>query len=358
MSDENLSCSEAQSALENIKSLKREFDRAFEDAVRTGHLEHANKLRSDLESHVRNLRESLITPIELKLDLKNQYESQRNILKNAGILEQLSSNESGIFGIDGKEYPMPSYQAIRDLVREKKDVLDKKAEQGFTRLLVVPFGMRLDDLILQYRAMLLRHKLEDKLFGTKEKESDSDEPLDLDVNDQVWIWAEYREADVNGKLVYDPKGFNRNHGGKTKKDILAAAQGKLSPVWRVILIESDPNIPREMKGIEIGGRHRIETNRAPNEYLALIGRNEYKDETGMTPEEWLVQAISYLEENNQVIDDCKGRGSIAYNTGAYFPASDSVPCAYWFRSNRQAFLNGREPTSRFGSIGARSVVRL
>ncbi len=357
MARENLSCNEARSALAEVKSLKEEFDRAFEHAVKTGHLKHAKKLRSDLESRVSNLSEGLISPIERKLDLKTQYESQRKILKNAGILEQLSSKESGVHGIDGKEYPMPSYQEIRDVVRNKKDVFEKKAEQGFTKLLVVPFGMKLDDLILKYKALVLRHKAENSLFGTKEKDSDLDESLDLDTNEQVWVWNEYQGADVNGKLVYDPKSFNQNHGGKTKTEIIAATQVKLSPAWRVIVIESDPNIPRETKGKEIGGRQRLEANKTPNEYLALIGKNEYKDEEGMTPEEWLVQAISYLEEKNQVIDDCKGKGSMAYNTGAYFPDSAYVPYAYWFRGNGQAYLNGRDPTNRFDGIGARSAVR-
>ena len=56
MPHENLSCSEAQSALAEIKSLKTEFERVLEDAIRTGELERARTLRSDLESRVRELR--------------------------------------------------------------------------------------------------------------------------------------------------------------------------------------------------------------------------------------------------------------------------------------------------------------
>ena len=59
---------------------------------------------------------------------------------------------------------MPSYQEIRDLIREKKDVLEKKAEQGFTKLLIVPFGMKLDDLVEKYKELLLKHKAEEKTF--------------------------------------------------------------------------------------------------------------------------------------------------------------------------------------------------
>ena len=172
MPRESLSCNEAQTALAEIKSLKTEFERVLEDAIRTGELERARTLRSGLESRMRELRESLISPIERKLDLKHQYESQRRVLESAGILERLPSGNQGIHGIDGKAYPMPSYQETRGLIREKREVLEKKAEQGFTKLLVVPFGMKLDDLVGKYKALILRHKAENKLLATKEKNID------------------------------------------------------------------------------------------------------------------------------------------------------------------------------------------
>ena len=340
MPRESLSCNEAQTALAEIQSLKTEFDRVLEDAIRTGELERARTLRSGLESRMRELRESLISPIERKLDLKRQYESERRVLEGAGILESLPSGNQGIHGIDGKAYPVPSYQEIRNLIREKRDVLENKAEQGFTKLLIVPFGMKLDDLVGKYKALILRHKAENKLLATKEKDIDPDEPLDLNMSEPVWVWDEYESADENGKLVYDPKEFSENHGGKTKAEILAAAQGKSSPAWRIVMIESDPNIPRAGKGKQVGGRARIEANKTPKEYLEAIGTGEYQNESGMTPQEWLMQAITMLEEKNQVIDDYQGNGKITYNTGGYFPASGGVPRACWYRGGRRAGLYG------------------
>jgi hypothetical protein len=90
----------------------------------------------------------------------------------------------------------------------------------------------------------------------------------------------------------------------------------------------------------------------------MIGEGQYKDEFGTTPEEWLMQAITMLEEKNQVIDDYQGNGKITYNTGGYFPASGDVPSAYWNRGNRQAYLHGNDPTNRNVFIGARSAVRV
>ena len=117
-------------------------------------------------------------------------------------------------------------------------------------------------------------------------------------------------------------------------------------------------ISRGGKGKPVGARPRIEANKTPKEYLEAIGTGEYQNESGMTPEEWLMQAITTLEEKNQVIDDWRGKGSIAYNTGAYFQASGNVPNASWRRDDRQAVLDRNDPTSRDDRIGARSAVRV
>jgi hypothetical protein len=249
---------------------------------------------------MRELRDGVIPPVERKLDLKGQYESERRILEGAGILEHLPSGDQGVHGIDGKAYPMPSYQEIRVLIREKGDILEKKAEQGFTKLLIVPFGMKLDDLVKKYKALLLKHKAKGKLFATKENDTDPDEPLDLNMSEPVWVWDQYEGADENGKLVYDPKEFSESHGGKTKAQILAdlGVADTLSPAWRIVMIEADSNIPRAGKSKPLGGRARIEAKKTPNEYIEMIGKNQYQNESGTTPEEWLMQAIITLEEKN------------------------------------------------------------
>ena len=90
----------------------------------------------------------------------------------------------------------------------------------------------------------------------------------------------------------------------------------------------------------------------------MIGEGQYKNEFGTTPEEWLMQAITMLEEKNQVIDDYQGNGKITYNTGGYFPASGNVPNAYWCRGVQRADLNRGDPTDRDDNIGARSAVRV
>ena len=366
-------CESLKAEYASLLTLKEEFDSAYEEAVRTGNLDRAKELRAELEKKMATLKDKL-WPFEYlpQKELKRQYESQRETFQRVGILETLPSGELGIKGIDGKTYPFPTYEEIRKRIKNNKEVLNLKTEQGFNQLLIVPFGMKLSDLIEKYKAVILNHyvsmpdpndstkRIPDpqrtKLFATKEKPTDPDKPLKLDEKTPVYVWDQYQDADTNGQLVYYPKEFSENHQGKTKTELL-----KEGGAWDVIIIENNPNIPREGANEAVGKgerkRKRIEANKTPNEYLEAIGQDQYQNESGQTPEEWLIQALTLLEEKNQVLDDYQGKGSLAYLTGVYFK-SGNVPCAYWFRGHGRASLGRHDPADRYPFIGVRSAVRV
>jgi len=292
------------------------------EAEKQGELEQAIKLFQQYKEEYQALREEKegkeFESLSSK-ELTEQYESQKEILEKVGILKKLSCGEMGIKGIDKKEYAFPKMEEISKMMREKQEVLKTKTEQGFTNLLIVPFGMKLDDLIERYKQVILKHHKAGKLFATKKEPKEPDKPLELDEKEPVWAWGKYKNADTEGKLVYYPKEFSQeNHQGKTKKEIL-----EKEGAWNILFIEDLPNIPREGKGETIGERKQLEANKTPKEYLnALQDESIYQNETGMTPEDQLVYALIHLEQTNQVIDDYSGHGSASYQLGAYFPASD------------------------------------
>ncbi|MFH1170212.1 MAG: hypothetical protein V1704_01490 [Candidatus Vogelbacteria bacterium] len=199
--------------------------------------------------------------------------------------------------------------------------------------------------------MILDHHRKGKLLATKKNPNEPDQSLELDENQPLWVWDEYSKADIEGKLVYHPLVFDKNnHSGKTKAEILAENE---NAGWSLLLIEDNPNIPRAGQGETVGGRKRMEAGRTPAECLVDLDPAK----SGLTPEDWLAQAITYLEETNQVIDDYDGNGSTNYNLGGWFPASGSVSYAYWDRG-RQASLGGGGPGYRVGRYGVRSGVRV
>lgn len=361
-------CEKIKQEYENLKTLKSEFDLELKKAVETGNLGKAKKLKAELEQKRDAFFEKLWIFENLPpKELKEQYESQKGIMKNVGILEKLSNGEMGIKGIDNKEYAYPSYQEIARRMRENKEMLKTKTEQGFNQLLIVPFGMKLDDLIEKYRQVILKHHQEGKLLATKEKETDPDEPLELNESQPVWVWDKYQNADTDGELVYFPEEFSENHNGKTKEQILSQTKSG----FNILLIEDLPNIPRGLEEDdngnitnygeveEKGGRKQIAAGGKPKNYLKRFKTDpQYQNETGMTPEEQIICAIKHLEEKNQVIDDWQGKGSLSYQLGAYFTADGYVPGAVWYRDGGRADVGRRDPGNSYSGNGVRAAVRV
>ena len=286
-----------------------------------------------------------------KLGLKAQWETQVKALNEAGVLEILPESEDlGIVGIDGKEYPIPTYeQIIESITPEKAEILEHKLEQGFSKLLLTPFAMPLDLLIERYKRLLIEKHQQGQLLSTQ------GEPLALNEDDPLYKWEGYSGADVNGTLVYYPEQFDReNHHGQTKQELIEEGNP-----WEVALIEDMPDLKAEGAGQTLGGRTQLEANHSPNEYLETIQTNPaYQHERGITPESWLSYAITELQQNSQQIDDYGGKGKGCWNFGSYFPADSGVSYCVFNRGGRQAGLGGGDPGFQREDRSARSSVKI
>ena len=292
-----------------------------------------------------------------ELKIKEQWNSQVKILTKLGILEIFpESKEYGIRGIDGKEYPVPKPEEIMKRLEVNKEMILGKMEQGFTKMVMEPFAYSFESLSKKYGKTILEHHKNGKLLATKEKPTDPDEPLALDENQPLYKWDGYDKCDVEDKMVYFPKEFSQNHGGKTKKELLRTQILSGFNIW---FVEDMPNIPREGKGKEVGKRKQLEAGKEIKEYLKIIQtKPEYKNESGLTPEAEIIYGITHLEETNQVINDYQGKGSASFQTGAYLPSSDYVPDSYFDRGDRQVGLNGCNPAGQGSGSGGRVGVKL
>lgn len=291
--------------------------------------------------------------LEKEFHLKEQYKDQIRVLNETGVLELLPDTESlGILGIDGKEYPLPSYDSIRTSLEAHKEFFETKKAQGFEKLLLVPQGMPLSLLCDRMKREILKKHKEGNLKSTEGT------PLELDEKEPLSIWDNYKDADTNGSLVYFPESLTNDHKGKTKQALIDEGQA-----WDVVFIEDLPNLPAEGKG-EIRGeegkeRKQIEANKSPTEYLTMMQDNpEYHGESGTTPELWITYFVTELHRKNYVIDDWQGGGKASYQTGAYFPDSSVVPYCYWPRVNRQVYMVGYDVGCGGSGIASRFSVRV
>jgi hypothetical protein len=330
-------CPELFSNLENIKTLKTDFDKSLTDSIKSGDFTIPTKLKKELETKVKELQ-GKIYPLENleQENLEKQYNKQVEILTNTGILEALSGGEQGI-RIGSKEYPIPTFDSILERLRENSEELDKKASQGFQKLLVVPFGLDLQILIDKYKEVILKHHNNQTLLDSEGN------TLPLDTANPVYTWDGYQ----NEPLVYFPQQFDKdNHQGKTKDQLES---------WQVMLVEDMIDLPKEGEGKDINGRKQLSANQTPSSYLEqILAQNEQ----GLTPESWLLLAITYLEEQNKQIDNYQGKDKASYLPGAYFPKSDLLPVADWNRDYQLAHLDGDTAGFSYSNDAVRSSVKI
>src|SRR3989339_1510870 len=268
--------------------------------------------------------------------------------------------EYGIVGIDGNEYPIPSYESIKARFKENKE-FKTKFNQGFTELEMIPFALPIELLAVKFGKQILKHHKAGKLFSTKANPDDPDEPLELDANQPLFTWEKWVDktkplgeqgADVSGECVYHPSLFDQtNHSGLTKQQILDNQRHTADPFagWEVKLLEPSLNISRKGKGEIKGERRQLEAGQTPEQYQkTLQTEKQYQNEQGLTNEDWITQFLIHLERTNQVIDDFHGKGSACFLTGSFNCVSRRLGGGYWDHGYRRGGLGGYDP----GGAGA------
>ena len=352
--------------------------------------EHLEKLLEELQRTYRSdaLPEHLeplpASQLEKSLNLREQYESQVSLLERIGLIQELPQTHTlGLIGLDDKEYPLPSYRQIQERLRPRENDLATKATQGFTRLLIVPFGRRLLDLAKVYGDLLKDHQQRGLLLGENGEPVDIENPAEpvrltsllaqkteLDNKGQTILVPDRTSgADETGAIVYYPRTFTKsNHGGNTKRELLRYGQG-----FSLLLLEQDLTIPRKKTTRVIGNRRKPPAGFPPSAYLHGLNKNKepYNLEVGLTPEDWLTLSIYQLETTNQVLDDFRGivqRGStaswICFLIGSFLNISGTVPYASFGRSpyvgssEGRAYLREFRPDGASDDIGFRSAVKL
>ncbi|KKU34113.1 MAG: hypothetical protein UX45_C0003G0004 [Candidatus Uhrbacteria bacterium GW2011_GWF2_46_218] len=285
---------------------------------------------------------------EAHYHLKEQYDSQVEFLEDVGILES-----GAIPGIDGNTYPIPTLEQIAMRLFERRETLHTKHDQGFTKLLLVPFEQ-----------FLLKYKKDHPSF-------------DLNTDHPLFAWEDYQGGDMGDfpNLVYYPQSFDlKEHQGKTKIQILKA--NERFPGWTVHLLQpSDPtdshslgfaSIPRKGEGTTHGKRiprPSLEVNKTLNEHLSTLQKSKddpdspYFQEFGLTPEDWILAFMIHLKETEQPMDDwTNGRESMTGLIGSFFQSVVFVPCASWYKEGLQVDLRINGSRGRDKRIGVRSSV--
>ena len=295
---------------------------------------------------------------EKALNLKNQYERYLKSLNESAVLQLLLKHEAlGVIGIDGKEYPIPEYEKISEVMEANKEILQPKIEQGFTKLQLTPISAPIQIIEDRFAKLLIKHHKEGQLFETRKNPKDKGVPLELNLQNPVYIYNDFIKGESSGNLLYYPDNFDdEKPGGHTKAELIELLKNSPFPGWEVLLIEPNPFLPKTREGKTIGGRLQLENSKTPREYLAQLQEKPYKHESGLTIEDFLIYAIERLHTLNEVSHDWNDQ-NLALLIGNYLKTG-LLPYGYWDRDRRGARVGYDDPGDRSASGGARPAVRL
>ncbi|HBK33603.1 TPA: hypothetical protein DEP34_04920 [Candidatus Uhrbacteria bacterium] len=301
--------------------------------------------------------------------LREQYDSQVELLEQVGILK-----EGAILGIDGNTYPIPTLEQIASRIFERRETLQTKRDQGFTKLLLVPFGMSLNALMDVFKKSIVFFKQshpEYTIFGGE---------IMFDA------WSMYFGGDTPGRsgqdpqIIYFPTFFDPGHSqGFSKTQILKKQTTAESTTgWFIRFFQpanfdsskdaSDipqgiASIPKKGKGVIAGqGQLRLPIEEAITfrKCLSLLQEAEddpgspYVHESGLTPEDWLLAYLTHLMETGKQLDarvNC-------YLTGMCFRDifERNTPVAGVGGSYNSAYLGHTLDHYSFENIGCRFAV--
>jgi hypothetical protein len=296
--------------------------------------------------------------------LDKEYAHTITALKRTGILTLLSRSENlGVIGIDGKEYPVPTQEQVQKVFTRNKELVDRKMQQGFTQLQLTPIAMPISQLIDRVKTAVLKHAAAGKIIQTKQNSTDTDIPVRVNTGETIWIWNRVHQAMDTPNLVYFPQAYtDRNHQGLTKEEVIETPYLCTVPGWSVGLIEPIPIMPQQGQGKVIGGRKQLEAYSTPRDYLRTLSTLTYQGETGWALEDFLTHFITHLETTNQVSHDRYDSNAL-WLLGSYMPNSmptpHLVPVGYWSRdAGQKMHLSAHRTGNRLRGWVARSMVRL
>lgn len=244
--------------------------------------------------------------LEKDLDLSKQYKDQKKILSSNKILAELDSGELGIVGIDGTLYPLPTLKDIGESIDlEKAMMLEEKKEQGFTKMIIVPFGLKVSYLVENYKMTYIDHNVAGRLHKS------NGAPIRSNLNFPVRDDKIFMDADIHEKILYYPTGKYEDYG-KSKLQILSET-GK---AWNIALIRDVIDWPSNPESK--GGREDFSPELAGHKYLQQLESREYRGESFFTLEDWLTTSLTYLEEQQIPIDQV-GQGKACMTVGSVIP---------------------------------------
>ncbi len=298
-----------------------------------------------------------------RFSLEREYARTIDALERAGVLITLTRAKSpGVIGVDGKGYPVPTLEQVRESFAHNRELIGRKMRQGFAQLQLTPMAMPVPRLVEIVHSAVLERAAIGKIVQVKQDPANADIPVRVHTAKSPWVWEVVRQALDTPALVYFPSTHDRrDHHGLSKEEVMRDTSLCAVPGWSVGLIEPIAVMPQQGQGKTRGGRRQLEAYSTPREYLRTLSAPAYEGETGWTPEDFLTHFVTWLEATGQVMH-ARYDGNALWLLGSYLPdvgrrgLTDIVPVGYW--DHGRMYVSAHRAGNMLQGVVARSMVRL
>lgn len=312
--------------------------------------------------------------VEKLFHVKQEYNAQCDDYRRLGWLKTKAGKE-GIEDKKGVFYPLPTLDQVYEVLSEQLELLRYKANQGFTRFVLVPLGLSYVGMYTMLGDEYARYQ-KDPALGLYR--SDAAKTKYEHEVESTWFSDTMKKEE---NVYYYPETLSEGadpnkHKGKTKKELITSSR---FPGWEIHILHQDTTLPREgaQGAKEQGGRVPLPANVQYRDQLAIIqgkknraddfptkdetGAFVFQGEVGLIPEVWVSLALQKLRQDKQLLHDFYENSSdCAAPLTGMLTKQNSVPLSSFFASSddRQVELNGYDPNNQNYGFGFVSSVKV
>ncbi len=308
------------------------------------------------------------------LNVEQSYNDQVNHYRQLGWLKT-KDGKDGIEDKEGNFYTMPTLEQVYEALQDKSELLKYKANQGFTRFLLVPIGLSYVDMYNKLGSEYKRYQADPALglYRTDAAKTKYNQAI------QATYFSDSMKKEED--CYYYPETLSEGiepekHKGKTKKELITSSK---LPGWEIHILPEDTRLPREgmQDTNEKGGRVPLPANIKYQEYLDIIkarmerpdghasnnteGKFVFQGENGLIPEVVVALAFQKLREDKQLLNDYyeNPNDCVAILTGI-LTKSNTVPVSFFgaFSVDRRVELSDGDPANRSSADAAGSSVKV
>ena len=127
-------CTELKTEYAELEELEKQFEVAFDEAVKTGKLEKAQQLKTEIEKKLSSLKEKII-PKEIKANFTNPETNETKEIK-FNLQEQIQTWQQFY---QKENLPIPNEKEIKNSWRKNRQEIQKAMETyGYDKILIIP----------------------------------------------------------------------------------------------------------------------------------------------------------------------------------------------------------------------------